>query len=38
MSANDILQNFLSADNFPDWKWAFSLSDIVPDCVIQNNV
>ena len=24
MSANHILQNFLSAD-FPEWKWAFTL-------------
>ena len=22
MSANDILQNFLSAENFLEWKWA----------------
>ena len=23
MSANHISQNFLSAENFPEWKWAF---------------
>jgi hypothetical protein len=23
VSANHILQNFLSAENFPEWKWAF---------------
>ena len=23
MSANHILQNFLPAENFPEWKWAF---------------
>ena len=26
VSANDILQNFLSAENFPEWKWAFKAS------------
>ena len=25
MLANHILQNFLSAENFPEWKWAFSI-------------
>jgi hypothetical protein len=24
VSANHILQNFLSAENFPEWKWAFT--------------
>jgi hypothetical protein len=23
VSANQILQNFLSVENFPEWKWAF---------------
>jgi MarR-like DNA-binding transcriptional regulator SgrR of sgrS sRNA len=22
VSANQIVQNFLSAENFPEWKWA----------------
>jgi hypothetical protein len=25
VSANHILQNFLSAENFPEWKWAFQV-------------
>jgi hypothetical protein len=24
VSANHILQNFLSAENLPKWKWAFT--------------
>ena len=26
VSANQILQNFLSAEHFPEWKWALRLS------------
>jgi hypothetical protein len=26
LSANHILQNFLSAANFPEWEWTFSLT------------
>jgi hypothetical protein len=26
VSANHILQNFLSAENFPEWKWTFRVS------------
>ena len=42
MSANHILENFLFAENFPEWKWAgyrmvpdSSLPDInpIPDTV-----
>ena len=29
MSANHILQNFFSAENFPEWKWVLPLKDIV---------
>jgi hypothetical protein len=29
VSANHILQNFLSTENFPEWKWALPLKDIV---------
>jgi hypothetical protein len=28
VSANLILQNFVSAENFPEWKWAFSSSTV----------
>jgi hypothetical protein len=24
VSANQIVQNFLSAENFPEWKWVFT--------------
>ena len=38
MSANQISQNFLSAENFPEWKWAFKLVKVrLPVCTgLQN--
>ena len=31
MSANHILQNFLSVENFPEWKFAFILDIFILD-------
>ena len=28
MSANHILQNYLSTENFPVWKWALRVSQL----------
>ena len=27
VSANQIVQNFLSVENFPEWEWAFTPED-----------
>jgi hypothetical protein len=44
VSANHILQNFLSAENFPEWKWAFKTVNEwgisgtrLPDCNFTSN-
>jgi hypothetical protein len=36
VSANHILQNFLSAENVPEWKWAVNGLDTIGTFLYQN--
>jgi hypothetical protein len=37
VSANHILQNFLSGENFPEWKWAFTVKPVLSGTALSGH-